>query len=63
VLVKPLGTAEETCRKRRRDYYVVYKLDLPKTLPPGDYRIRLTETDLTSDRSTTRELPFVVVKD
>jgi hypothetical protein len=63
VYTKPLGTAEEICRKRRRDYYVAYMLVLPKPLPPGDYRIRLTEKDLTSDHIATREVTFFVIKD
>jgi hypothetical protein len=63
VLLKTLATAEETCRKRRRDYFIAYKLVLPKPLTPGDYKIRLTEKDLTSDRTTTREVTFFVAKD
>ena len=49
---RPLAVAEETCRRRRRDYYVAYKLLLPRPLEPGDYRLRLTSKDLNSDRST-----------
>jgi hypothetical protein len=63
VLVKSLGTAEEICRKRRRDYYVVYKIVLPKPLSPGEYRMKLTEKDLNSDHSATRELTFFVAND
>jgi hypothetical protein len=63
VLTRTLATAEETCRKRRRDYYIAYKLVLPKPLPPGDYRIRLTERDLASDHTATREVTFFVAKD
>ena len=32
ILTRSLGTAEETCRRRRRDYYVAYKLVLPRPL-------------------------------
>jgi hypothetical protein len=63
ILTRSLGTAEETCRRRRRDYYVVYRISLPKPLEPGDYRIRLTERDLTSDRSSTREVSFAIARD
>jgi hypothetical protein len=63
ILSRAMGTAEETCRRRRRDYYVAYKLVLPRTLAPGDYRIRLTETDLTSDRTASREVAFAIAKD
>jgi hypothetical protein len=58
-----LGPAEETCRRRRRDYYVAYKLCLPRPLGPGEYRLRLTTRDITSDRSATREVSFAIAKD
>jgi hypothetical protein len=63
ILTRPLGTAEEVCRRRRRDYYIAYKLILPRSLAPGEYRLRLTEKDLTSDRSATREIGFAIARD
>ena len=63
ILTRSLSTAEETCRRRRRDYYVAYKLVLPRPLAPGDYRIRLTAKDLTSDHSATREAAFAIARD
>ena len=63
ILTRSLGTAEETCRRRRRDYYIAYKLVLPKPLPPGDYRLRVTEKDLTADRSAIREVAFAISRD
>jgi len=60
---RSLSTAEETCRRRRRDYFVAYKFILPKPLEPGDYRIRLTTRDLNGDHSATREVSFAVAKD
>jgi hypothetical protein len=63
VLVRSLGTAEEVRRRRRRDYYIAYKLILPRPLPPGDYRLRLTEKDLTADRSASREVGFAIARD
>ena len=65
VMVRALLTAEETCKRRRRDYYIAYKLILPdaKSLPPGDYKLRLSERDLVSDRSASREVAFAISKD
>jgi hypothetical protein len=63
ILTRSLSTAEETCRRRRRDYCIVYRLVLPKPLEPGDYRIRLTERDLNSDRSASREVSFAIARD
>ena len=63
ILTRSLGTAEEVCRRRRRDYYIAYKLVLPRPLAPGEYRLRLTEKDLTSDRSATRDVAFAIARD
>jgi hypothetical protein len=60
---RQLAVAEETCRRRRRDYYIAYRLVVPENLPPGDYRLRLTERDLASDRVATREVSFAITKD
>jgi hypothetical protein len=63
IVTRQLPASEETCRRRRRDYYIAIKLLLPSPLAPGDYRIRLTTRDLTSDRTATREVTFAIVKD
>jgi hypothetical protein len=44
-------TAEDLCRRRRRDYYANYRVVLPPTIPPGEYALRLTQTDLLSGKS------------
>ena len=55
-----LGNAEDTCRRRRRDYYVNCFVDLPKTLPPGSYRLRLLQTDLVAGSSTSADIPLEI---
>ena len=55
-----LGEAEDQCRSRRRDNYVNYRITLPQTLPAGDYRLRLTQTDLVANHSASSELPLTV---
>jgi hypothetical protein len=62
-VVKALGTGEESCRRRRRDYYIAYGFTVPKTLAPGHYRLRLTQRDLVADRTATREVEFTVATD
>jgi hypothetical protein len=57
-----LGTADDVCGRRRHDYYVNYRLDLPETLTPGSYVLRLTQTDLIAGRSIAGEIPLVVVR-
>jgi hypothetical protein len=58
-----LGTAEDLCRRARRDYYVNYRLDLPgaTTLPPGSYRLRIVQTDTTTGQETDRSIPITVL--
>ncbi len=55
-----LGEAEDRCRSRRRDYYVNYRITIPTTVAPGDYRIRLTQTDLVAGQTASAELPVTI---
>ena len=55
-----LGAAEDRCRRQRRDYYVNYRVDLPKTLGPGSYTLRFLQTDLLAGSSTTMEIPLEI---
>jgi hypothetical protein len=55
-----LGIAEDRCRRPRRDYYINYRITLPANLASGAYELRLTQTDLTSDRMASRSLEFTV---
>ncbi len=56
-----LGSAEDVCRHRRRDYFVNYLLELPRNLIPGNYQMRLTQTDLVANRSTSAGIPIQIV--
>jgi hypothetical protein len=60
VWVQDLGTAHDGCHRRRRDYYVNYRLNLPPTLPSGSYDLRLTQTDLIGERTTSSSLPLTI---
>lgn len=55
-----LGTAEDSCVHRRRDYYVNYRVNLPDTLSPGDYELVLQQTDLLADHDVTRALGLTI---
>jgi len=57
-----LDEAEDQCRSRRRDNYVNYRITLPQTLPAGDYRLRLTQTDLVANHSASSELPLTITR-
>ena len=56
-----LGPAEDVCASRRRDFFVNYVFKLPQTLPPGSYRLRLTQTDLVANRTTSSEIPLEII--
>jgi len=62
VWARDLGIAEDICRRERKDYYVTYRVLLPSSLPPGDYVLRLTQTDLVSHSSADSELPLSVTR-
>ena len=34
-----LGTSSDVCRRRRRDFYVNYRVTVPEALPPGTYEL------------------------
>jgi hypothetical protein len=55
-------TAEYTCPRRRRDYYASALLELPRTLLPGCYRLRLIQTDLIGHRAASREIPVTIMR-
>lgn len=57
-----LGIAEETCSRRRHDYFVSYNIEWPASLEPGDYRLRLIQTDLIGNRATSSEIPVTIVR-
>jgi hypothetical protein len=57
-----LGAAEDQFRGRRRDCFVNYRIALPPTISPGDYRLRLFQTDLVANSSATAELPVTLAR-
>jgi hypothetical protein len=55
------GRKEDVCASRRHDFFANYRFSIPAGLPPGSYRLRLTQTDLIANRSTAAEIPLVIV--
>ena len=55
---RPLDAAEDVCRRRRRDYFVNYRIVLPNSLARGEYALRLVQKDAISGRTTSGSLPF-----
>ncbi len=56
-----LGTADDSCRQRRRDYYVNYRLVLPASLEPGQYQFRITQKDAQSEQAASATLNLKIV--
>jgi hypothetical protein len=57
---QPLGVAEDTCRRPRRDYYINFRLRLPDTLPKGAHQLRLVQKDLLSGRECSSSLDISI---
>jgi hypothetical protein len=51
----------DTCRNRRRDFFVVKMLRIPP-LTPGQYSLKITITDPQSNRGTQATLPLQIVE-
>jgi hypothetical protein len=60
VWAQELGEAEDSCRKQRRDFYVNYFVDLPKSLQPGSYHLRLLQTDLVAGSTVASEIAIKI---
>jgi hypothetical protein len=60
VWTQVLGTADDVCQHRRRDFYVNYRVILPESLAPGVYELRLVEDDLVGNQSATRTIALAI---
>ncbi|WP_422926253.1 hypothetical protein [Singulisphaera sp. PoT] len=55
-----LGTAEDYCRSRRRDVFVVCRLTLPENLEPGSYELHLNQEDELAGRNTSSKINLTI---
>ena len=55
-----LGTGEDVCPRRRRDFFVSYPVTIPVDLPAGRYELRLTQKDLLAGSEASRSVPIEV---
>jgi hypothetical protein len=53
--------AQETCKNRRRDYFIRYHLHVPKQLTPGSYTLQLTVEDQKGHKFGQGSVKFAVV--
>lgn len=54
------ATTEETCRNRRRDFFMRYFIDLPTRIYDGEYTLKLTIEDLKGQTSGEAIIPFTI---
>jgi hypothetical protein len=57
-----LGQAQDSCRRRRHDVYVNYVVELPDSLEPGAYRLRLVLTDWVAGRDASAETTLEIAR-
>ncbi|MDX2035158.1 MAG: hypothetical protein SFX72_00805 [Isosphaeraceae bacterium] len=55
-----LGSAEDRCRRKRRDFFISNRFNLPESLPAGTYTLRSIQTDALADASVSREVTLVI---
>ncbi len=55
-----LGIARDVCSRVRHDYYVSYRFTFPRSLPAGPHRLRVVQTDLAANRSTSSEVLLTI---
>ncbi|NOG53804.1 MAG: hypothetical protein HND57_05665 [Planctomycetes bacterium] len=59
----PAETVRDTCRRTRRDFYLVRRLVIPANLSLGDYRLKVRVRDESNAYESEAVLPFEVVAD
>ena len=55
-----LPTDKQSCRSPRRDYFIAYRLYMPKNLEPGNYSLQLTMEDVKGQKFGQASLDFVL---
>jgi hypothetical protein len=54
------ATTEETCRNRRRDFFMRYFIDLPERIYDGEYKLKITIEDMQGQTSGEATIPFTI---
>jgi hypothetical protein len=60
VAEKELGLKDEHCANRRRDFFVPYFVTIPKHVPAGKYRLKVTLEDVHSGQTGEAAIAFEV---
>lgn len=62
-VVFPEAVAKDASRSRRRDFYLVQRIDLPRTLSVGNYNLKVKVRDVHSKAEDERAIAIRVVAD
>jgi hypothetical protein len=64
VLVRavPSQVAKDVSKRRRRDHYLVQRLDLPRTLAAGEYRIKVSVKDEATGQVAEAIVPMTIAR-
>jgi hypothetical protein len=60
VVRRDFSAADDHCKSRRRDYFVVYRFRLPRRIDPGKYMLRLVVQDALSQKTGQASIEFTV---
>lgn len=59
----PAQASRDVSARQRRDHFLVQRVDLPRSLTVGSYKLKVTVRDLTSGATAERLIPLRVVAD
>ncbi len=62
-LVLPESVVRDGATSKRRDFFLVQRVDLPKTLSVGNYRLKVAVRDVSSGAIAERSVPIRIVAD
>lgn len=52
----------DQCQNRRRDFYIAYRLNMPRDIEPGQYQMRLVIEDIHGKKFGQSEIDFEIVR-
>ena len=57
---REFAPSEEYCKNARRDFFIAYRIRLPRQIAPGKYMLRLLIQDAVSQKTGQASIEFTV---
>jgi hypothetical protein len=57
---RDFAATEDYCQRPRRDFFIAYRIRLPKQMPPGTYTLRLSIEDAQCRKTGQASIEFTV---